>query len=301
MQESTTPRWRTGLIALVVGVGLVGAGYFIWQKFYVPVTAPAASSVLAPAPLPVPPVPTAPPPVATARSIQYPVDAMSIANTDAAPGLPLLDSSDKPIAHLLTTLLGKKAFLTFLQGDAFIRNVVATVDNLGREHAPVSVWPVNPTPQRFTTLRNADGPTVIDPRNGLRYAPLVQMVEAIDTAQVVALYRQWYPLFQQAYEELGFPGQYFNDRLVVVIDQLLATPVPTALLAVKLVEVKGPVPSIRPWVRNEFADPALEALSAGQKIMLRVGPVNQRRLAAKLRELRQGVVQSVTPAAVAPP
>ncbi len=39
-----------------------------------------------------------------------------------------------------------------------------------------------------------------------------------------------------------------------------------------LVEVKGSVPSLRPWVRYEFVDPDLEAQSAGRKILMRMGP-----------------------------
>ena len=38
------------------------------------------------------------------------------------------------------------------------------------------------------------------------------------------MYKQYYPLFQQAYVDLGYPEGYFNDRLVEVIDHLLATP-----------------------------------------------------------------------------
>jgi hypothetical protein len=57
-------------------------------------------------------------------------------------------------------------------------------------------------------------------------------------------------------------------------------------LKLRLTEVKGPIASLRPWVRYEFADPALEALSSGQKILLRVGPVNERRLKEKLAQLR---------------
>jgi len=67
---------------------------------------------------------------------------------------------------------------------------------------------------------------------------------------------------------------------------LLAAPVPEEPVEVRLTEVKGPVPSTQPWVRYEFADPALESLSAGQKMMIRVGPAQQRRLQMKLRELR---------------
>jgi len=62
-------------------------------------------------------------------------------------------------------------------------------------------------------------------------------------------------------------------------------------LVVKLVEVKGPVPSTRPWVRYEFADPALESLSAGQKMLLRTGADNHQRLRAKLVDLRARVAR----------
>ena len=54
----------------------------------------------------------------------------------------------------------------------------------------------------------------------------------------------------------------------------------------KLVEFKGDGPSDRPSTHYEFADPKLESLSAGQKALIRIGLVNERRLKAKLRELR---------------
>ena len=40
-------------------------------------------------------------------------------------------------------------------------------------------------------------------------------------------------------------------------------------------------------MRYEFTDPALESLAAGQKMLVRSGPVNQRRLNAKLQEIRR--------------
>jgi hypothetical protein len=71
-----------------------------------------------------------------------------------------------------------------------------------------------------------------------------------------------------------------------VLDLMIATPVVSAPIQLRLTEVKGPIASTHPWLRYEFADPALEALPAGQKMMLRVGPANQRRLKAKLSEAR---------------
>jgi hypothetical protein len=82
-------------------------------------------------------------------------------------------------------------------------------------------------------------------------------------------------LFQQSYQNLGYPNGYFNDRLVEVIDVMLATPEP-----------KGPIKLVRPNVMYTFADPALEARPAGQKLLIRMGPENAQAIKAKLTELR---------------
>ena len=42
----------------------------------------------------------------------------------------------------------------------------------------------------------------------------------------------------------------------------------------------------------QFADPKLEDLSAGQKLMVRMGSANERALKAKLRDFRTELVQS---------
>ena len=111
--------------------------------------------------------------------------------------------------------------------------------------------------------------------NAKRYAPFLSPFVASVEPGAAALYRRFYPLFQQAYAELATQG-HFNDRLVGVIDHLMAAPEPAQPPAVHLVEVKGEVPSTRPWVRAEYADESLEvALSAGQKIMVRVGLDNE--------------------------
>jgi hypothetical protein len=282
-RASRAPALTTTFIVLAV---VLAGGYFGWQHFKprpapVPVVAPVAQMPdVAPVPLP----PEAP-------AIQHPIDPPAADTAGGPAPLPALAESDQQVGDLLTELLTRKNVLAFLQLDGFVRRAVATVDNLAREQAPSRVWPVNPTPERFTVQRGSDGVDTIHPDNQRRYTPMVQMLESVDTAQAVALYRRLYPLFQQAYEELGFPGRYFNDRLVQVLDHLIATPVPSAPLAVTLVNVKGEVPSTRPWVRYEFADPALESLSAGRKMLLRIGPEHQQRLQAKLRDIRQRIAR----------
>ena len=131
----------------------------------------------------------------------------------------------------------------------------------------------------------------VDPDNARRYQPLVQLVEAVDPASAAALYRRLYPLFQQAYQELGYPQGYFNDRLVAVIDHLQATPQREGPLTMTLTEVKGPYASTTQWLNHEFADPALQSLSSGQRALLRSGVVNQRRLLAWLAAFRAQIAR----------
>lgn len=215
----------------------------------------------------------------------HPIEAATIAATASPAAAP------PSIEDALTELLGRKQVLSALQIDDFARRFAATVDNLGRATASPRLWPVNPTPGRFKTETRGDV-TTISADNAERYTPFVLLVEAIDMRRAAATYLRLYPQIQQAYEDLGFPGRYFNDRLVEVIDVLLATPEIEAPLKVVLPTISGPVLPDRPWVLYEFDAPELKALSAGQKILLRMGPVNERRLKARLAEIRALVTRA---------
>jgi len=117
-----------------------------------------------------------------------------------------------------------------------------------------------------------------------RYTAYVNAAESIDSRLLAQFYVRLYPLFQQAYAELGYPDGYFNDRLIGVIDHLLAAPEP-----------KSPVYLTQPRILFEFADPNLEELSAGQKILVRVGIDNEMRLKAKLRDIRKALTGKAAP------
>jgi len=268
---------------LVAGIVLlaIGTAGYLWRQQH----------LAAPEALPAPAVAAAPtvvPPAASSASepgIQYPIDA-PVDNPQAATPL--------DVETALADLFGRKTVLSMFQTQDFARRFVATVDNLGRSHAPVAVWPVNPTAGRLVVEKKDSG-EVIGADNGLRYTPFVLLVEAVDLPKAVATYARLYPLFQQAYEDIGFPKRYFNDRLVAVIDQLLATPDVNEPLKIRLPQINGPLQPERPWVLYEFEDPALQSLSAGQKILLRMGPVNERRMKVKLMELRRLVTVSSMP------
>lgn len=261
------------LLTIAVAVVAVAGAIWFWWQWH------SAASV--PAHIEVPPVASTPivppaPPVAEEPPIQHPLE---VAEKKPAEPLPALDDSDSAVATALTELVGGKPFASLFVSEALVRHFVATVDNLPREQAPVKMWPVRPAGSWMETT--GEGETLmIGPKNAARYAAYVKVVKALDPQRLATAYRRFYPLFQEAYRELGYPKGYFNDRLVVAIDDLLATPEP-----------KEPLRLVPDKVRYEFADPDLAHRSAGQKLMLRMGVDNARVVKAKLRDFRQYIAR----------
>lgn len=216
--------------------------------------------------------PTAPVPPTTGIANPVPVPS----GLTAAP-LPSLESSDQPVHDSMAELLGAKTVDELFRPEMLIRHIVVTVDNLPRKHLAVELRPTRNLPGKFA-VSGGDENATIDPSNYQRYLPYVHLLQSLNTQQFTTLYFHYYPLFQQAYEGLGYPNGYFNDRLVAAIDDALAAP-----------DVRGPVALTRPNVMYQYADPKIESLSAGQKLMVRLGPDNESAVKTKLHELRDAV------------
>jgi hypothetical protein len=262
--------WKRTVVYSAIAVAVVAAGG-AWYYFKVakPDEAP-----------PAPPVAKAPAaPLEDAGTQHHPIPQA------AAPDKPLpkLNESDSDVAGSLAGLFGRKPIEEMLVPERVIRNIVVTVDNLPRNKVAEQMRPVKPLAGQTVTATSGDTIT-LTPENSARYAAFMQIVQSTDTKQLGALYIRYYPLFQEAYEDLGYPGQYFNDRLVQVIDHLLQTP-----------EVRGPILLKQGRVFYEYADPALESRSAGQKLLLRMGSENEAIIKQKLRDLRVVVTTSQDP------
>jgi hypothetical protein len=245
--------------AAAVLVGAAVLYYYYYARQPVPVPAPAHET----RPLPPPPEP----------AIEHPVPAPTTQGASQPP-LPALNDSDAAIHSALMNLPGSAALEKFVVPQNLIRHIVATVDNLPRKKVAVELRPIAATSGEFVVGGTADHITLSD-ENFKRYTPFVDLVKSADVKQLAAVYFRFYPLFQQAYEDLGYPTEYFNDRVIEVIDHLLETP-----------EVQGPIDLVQPNVMYLYADPKLEALSAGQKTLIRMGSQNAAVIEGKLRELR---------------
>ena len=199
--------------------------------------------------------------------------------------LPPLGESDAYFELEITELFGN-GLAELLADTALIEKIVATVDNLPREKVAEKVRPLAPLMGSFLVDgQDGSGEFSLNASNYERYDFLVNLLATSDVEALANSYRRFYPLFQEAYVNLGYPNGHFNDRLVVVINHLLDTPDP-----------EEPIELVRPHVLYEFADPQLESLSSGQKLLIRAGSEHRLRIKQFLEEFRDTVTGSQPPA-----
>ena len=197
-------------------------------------------------------------------------------------------SKESEASEPLSGLFGEAESLRYFVSEDIISRAVANIDALGSRQVPEQIQAVRGPQDQFlavadeapaTVIRNEVGDPIpqfhSDPGNAERYTPYVEMLESVDPQTFVALYRSQYPLFQEAWRQLGYTDGDFNDRLVEVIDELLATP-----------EVDEPLHLVKPEAFYLFADEDLEALPAGQKTLIRMGSENAARVKSWLAAVR---------------
>jgi len=262
----------TKLFLVLVGLALIGLGFINWYYLKQKNVEPAAETVFAP--------PTAPASQVDKNkpAAHYPITP---AGTDQAPAdaLPSLAVSDTAMRNALANLINEKAFLQYFYPNEIIRRLVVSIDNLPRENVSAQLLPLKPVTGQFL-VKEADNTINLDAANYQRYTPYVELIQNLDTKKLVAVYKYFYPLFQQQYQELGYPEGYFNDRLIVVMDYML-----------NLTQADGPLPLVQKHVLYQYADPEKESMSAGAKLFTRMGHENALKVKDKLREIRTELIK----------
>jgi hypothetical protein len=255
-----------GVLVLVV---LGAAGWYFWDDIFAPPEPETPPSQPAPAQ---PAADTGPQnPLPESEGLRTP-------EGELVP-LPPLDDSDSYFLIEVANAFGDAVEELLVREDVIDR-LVTSIDNLPRDAIPDRIRPVGTLDESFKPDQGEGDRLLLGITSYARYDALVAYIYYADIDKVYDIYQRFYPLFQTAYERLGYPDAYFNDRLIEVIDHLLATPMPA-----------GPLELRRPNVLYEFADPGLESLSSGQKLLLRMGPDNAATLKRKLEKFRARLVQ----------
>ncbi|MBV1879712.1 MAG: DUF3014 domain-containing protein [Pseudomonadales bacterium] len=245
------------------------------------------TTVVTPVDIPLPPVVT--PAVEPVEMVMpAPPKAPAITITEPKSGgeavfvLPRLDESDQLIRDGVVSLTRHEGINAWLSPDELVRKLVVFVDNIANGSIARQPAAVLAPREAFSVQPISNTVSVMAESSYRRYDQVTNILISIDSNRAVEFYILLRPLFQTAYEELGYPNAKFDDAIFSAIGRLLETPVSTQ-----------PIRLVRPVVIYEYEDPRLEALSAAQKQLVRMGPKNTRMIQAKLSELAREL-RSVT-------
>jgi hypothetical protein len=188
--------------------------------------------------------------------------------------LPMLDDSDQLIRDGVVTLSNYPEVAAWLVSEELIRKFVVLIDNTVHGSVPRKHVAFLAPDGPFKANKISEALYVLNEESYARYDLLTEIFASIDTQRSVEFYVLLKPLFQEAYEELGYTGKKFDDAVFLAIGRMLETPV-----------VPQPIHLVRPVVMYKFADEQLESLSEVQKQLIRMGPRNTGIIHAKLSEI----------------
>ncbi|MFN6972286.1 MAG: DUF3014 domain-containing protein, partial [Rheinheimera sp.] len=179
--------------------------------------------------------------------------------------LPSLDDSDLLVKQKLLALPWKAGLSSLFISEEMIRRFVVQVDNIAQGRLVPEQALFKGLTQDFKAKKNGQQ-YQLDVANYQRYQRYLDLLESAPKAEVAALFRELYPLMQQAYLELGYPDAQFSDRLQQAIQLLLSAP-----------EIADGPLLVLDSVQYSFADGEIEQLSMAHKQMVRLGLKNQQR------------------------
>jgi len=240
------------IVVMIVAVIVVGA--VAWMQF----------TGGEPEPEPAPPPP---PPVAK-------VDPSPPEPPPAPIVLPPLDDSDDTLRAMIEGLSAHPRLGDAIAVDSMARIFVTAVVAIANGESPRAML-LYLEPEQSFAIAERDGKVVIDPASFERYTWITGVFSSLDATGAAKLYVDLEPLFDEAYADIGYPGERFRDALATAMGVLATTPVPEGYVEVR-----------RGNVLWEFRDPALEALSPPQKHLLRMGSANVRLIQSKIREFQ---------------
>lgn len=190
--------------------------------------------------------------------------------------LPALSESDDPFkAHL--RLLAGALPVTWLNGDQILQKIVVQVDNAARgeliyQHSPL----VAPNGSLSVIDTAEDEVYLLDTSSYARYNLYADFMANLDQELLLAFYRYYEPLLDQAYIKLGNEPGSFRSVFARALGVVQDAPV-----------VEGEIRLVRPLLSYEFEDQELEALTMVEKQLLRMGPNNTGKIQAALQPLHQ--------------
>lgn len=204
-----------------------------------------------------------------------PAEIAEPASSEPVETLPSLNSSDSYVRQRLASMELGASLLRLMVSDEIIRKFVVFAHNVAEGDLPQLEYPLRRVQPELMVRELDENLYELDTASYRRYNTLVDTLVALEPEQAMRIYDSLRPLFQEAYQELGFQES-FDQVLVQAIDQILAAR-----------PVEGPFQLIKPSVMYVYAESQLEALTPVEKQLLRMGPENAAKLQSRLPAYRE--------------
>ncbi|GGB44606.1 DUF3014 domain-containing protein [Shewanella inventionis] len=194
--------------------------------------------------------------------------------TIAAEPLPALAESDDFIENkTLAIANGMKIAPMILKKD-IARQFVVFVDNLAQGELVRKASPLK-GPETEFSVSEITNKIFLNPDSYHRYDLYADFVAGLNEKDLVATYTELKPLFAEAFAELGYSDIDFDNRMQAMFTMVENAPI-----------IEDPIELSSVTVNYHFADPNLEALPNAQKLLIRMGPENTRKIKAAVKKLQ---------------
>lgn len=191
----------------------------------------------------------------------------------APPSLSVAERDERARAEL-AALSSEPEWGTWLQQQDLLGRFAAAVANIADGESPRTVLAFL-APTGAFTVEDKRKQTFISEKSYARYDGVARVFGSLELNAAAKAYQTLHPLIDAVYAEIAPPGAKFDDTFNRAIDRLTAVPLPS-----------GPVEVVEKGALYAFADPELEARSAAEKHLLRMGPKNQAIIQSRLRGLK---------------
>ncbi|WP_415775470.1 DUF3014 domain-containing protein [Shewanella oncorhynchi] len=287
-QETSSSSNRFALFAIVLVVLLSAGGYYYYSgdsdspklipnaPIVLPETPPSEPMTLESTPEPETTETT--PAVTETNTNSTETTAVTEPEVVVEP-VPVLAESDAFVQQKALAMINNNVLSSSLVQQDLVRQFVVFVDNLAQGELTRKVSPLK-GPEKLFSVSEITNKVYLNPEGFHRYDAYVDSIAKMDEQSLITTYKQLTPLLEEAFTELGYSNAKFNDRMLQAIKMLLAAPI-----------IEDPIELNSISVNYQFVDPNLEALPSAQKLLIRMGPENTRKLKVALRKIENQLSQ----------
>jgi len=269
-------------LAIIAVLSLIGLGFLVYLALtFESPEATRTVEIDRPIPRPVEtttvaPTSQEPPTQIDVTQVAPPVIEREAPELDPVDPLPPLNNSDSFVISRIAGMELGASLLRMLAPDDLVRKFVVFTHNVAQGDLPQLEYPVRRIESEFAVREIDNNLYEMDPATYRRFDALIATLITLDPEQGMGVYRALRPLFREAYAEIGYQDESFDETVLRAIDQVMNARIET-----------GPFQLIKPSVMYLYAESRIEEMTPVEKQLLRLGPENTARLRERLPAYRE--------------